>query len=64
MKKAGRPINVKAAQQVAEYLAKGLNQYEVARVMGKPRQQIFRWVKYLNDGLIPPKENNVDMSKE
>ncbi|MEK7550090.1 MAG: hypothetical protein AAB519_03880 [Patescibacteria group bacterium] len=64
MPRPGQPIDIKGVRRMQEYLAKGLTQAEVARVMKKKRQQITRWMKYINEGLVEPFDNTVDSGKE
>ena len=60
MKKAGNPIDMKSVLRVQQYLEKGLNQSEIARIMKTTRQQVNRWVFYIEKGVIEPKDNTVD----
>jgi DNA invertase Pin-like site-specific DNA recombinase len=60
MKKAGRPIDIESVLKVQDGLKAGFTASEIARAMKKPRQQVSRWVKYVEDGLVEVKENNVD----
>ena len=50
--KRGRKPNRKAIEQVREYLKKGLNKAEIARIIGVDPSQIQRWIKKLS----PPSE--------
>ena len=56
MKRPGRPIDIKSVIKVQEYMEKGLNQAEIARVMKKTRQQVNRWFLYIEKGKIEEKE--------
>jgi len=56
MKRPGRPIDIKSVMKVQEYMEKGLNQAEIARVMKKTRQQVNRWFLYVEKGKIGEKE--------
>ncbi|MFA5993378.1 MAG: hypothetical protein WC823_00295 [Parcubacteria group bacterium] len=60
MKRPGQPIDMKSVIKVQEYLDKGLNQYEIARVMNTTRQQVNRWVFYIKRGVLEPKDDTVD----
>ena len=46
-KTAGRPKDFESIERVKKYLAMGLLQSEVARVMSKDPVQILRWVRYI-----------------
>ena len=60
MEKTKNRIDLKSVIRVQEYLKKGLNQSEIARIMKTTRQQVNRWVFYIEKGIVDSKDTTVD----
>lgn len=46
--KTGRPINIKAINEVLRYRKLGLGVREIARLMSKDPTQVMRWISYVD----------------
>jgi DNA invertase Pin-like site-specific DNA recombinase len=53
-KNRGKPIKIRTVRRAQAYLAKGLKESEVARILKTTRQQVNRWTHYIAAGKIPP----------
>lgn len=61
---AGRPIPTTACLKAYHYYTLGLQKREIARALKTNQWQVARWIRYVQNGRVKPKDEELTISEK